>query len=222
VKRSKPLQKAPVRADLVFARLPLDLLSDRLLLPIDKVIGGILADFASPRSTCWPVNRTIAARAGCSPATVRRALARLEDLGWIGREPNPSLARGALIRLNWTLAGGRSPVSGGVLTGERGGCSPVRTNPRTSKPDLEPGPLLPLRDPEPEGPLSPAELEQVRRFASDLRHPLRRWAERKLESFEQDSGAVPLSELLMVEKNTMPAATVESLGEHGAEPGTEA
>jgi hypothetical protein len=110
-----------VRRGAMYAQIPTDVLGDRMLLPIDKVILALLTDHDNGSYCCWPTNTTLAAEAGCCTKTVYLALRRLQRLGWITVEPCPTVERGQLIRLNWRRpaardrrGGGRKCISGGV------------------------------------------------------------------------------------------------------------
>ncbi len=112
-----------IREEVSFTMPPVDLMEDRMLHPVDRVIAAILAAVAGSGYCCWPTNRTLAGRIGCSTKTVQRALARLASTGWIAVEPAPTTSRGQLIRLQWRrkgaghpCPGGRTPVSGGGRT----------------------------------------------------------------------------------------------------------
>jgi len=161
-----------MRTDVEFAMLPIDLLTDAMLHPLDKVIAGLLAGCAGPRYLCWPCNRTLARQAGCSPRSVSYALDRLEKVGWITREPCPRTRRGQLIRLNWIRRKGGKTRAGGVATGCKGRVQPVATKVRTSQPELE------KREGEPpeQKDWGPA----LSDWAANPRHPLNRFAQAEL------------------------------------------
>ena len=52
----------------------------------DKLIMVTLADHVDAAHECWPALATIAQRAGCSKATVKRRLGVLDDRGFVSRE----------------------------------------------------------------------------------------------------------------------------------------
>jgi Helix-turn-helix domain len=110
-------QSSPeIRSKAVFSQVPMDALQDRLLLPIDKVILGLLANHDNGKYCAWPTNGALATEAGCSLSTVKRALKRLEQLGWITFETCHRVERGQLIRLNW-----RRPPAHATATRREGG-----------------------------------------------------------------------------------------------------
>ena len=53
-----------------------------------------LANFADDKGFCWPSHATIAQQAGCSTATVKRALVQLEERGYIAHEHRSRPGRG--------------------------------------------------------------------------------------------------------------------------------
>ena len=55
--------------------------------------------FARADASCWPSDEALAARVHRHPGTVRRALRRLEDLGYIRREFTRANPTGRLIHL---------------------------------------------------------------------------------------------------------------------------
>lgn len=136
--RAEATRPSDIRTGAMFSQVPLEALGDRFLLPIDKVILGLLASHDNGQYRCWPTNKTLAREAGCSLATVKRALARLQQLGWISVEPDSTVPRGQVILLNWRRPApqpspppppprpdrrrGRSPATvGEVLGGLAGG-----------------------------------------------------------------------------------------------------
>jgi hypothetical protein len=57
---------------------------DRTLTVHATAVGCVLADYMdNARAACWPSLETIAAEAGCSKSTVQRAIADLEDAGYL-------------------------------------------------------------------------------------------------------------------------------------------
>ncbi|MDR0652483.1 MAG: helix-turn-helix domain-containing protein [Synergistaceae bacterium] len=70
-----------------FTMLPLEILEDSRLRPLDIVVYAALDSFADSAGEAWPSLRAIAERASkVSSATVKRALSRLENAGYIVRQ----------------------------------------------------------------------------------------------------------------------------------------
>ena len=150
---SDPPPSAPNgRYEARFAMPPIELLDDRMLLPIDKNVGALLDFYASPGYTCWPTNKTLAKRLGCHRSTIIRALNRLESAGWIVVEPSTHTRRHGVIKLQWrraptktkmsVLASGVAPVRRGCRTRATGGCSTGATQSRSSNPEPKPEPAV--------------------------------------------------------------------------------
>lgn len=139
-----PAARQPdIRVGVLFIMPPIDLFRDRMLYPLDKVIAGILCDYAGSAYLCWPTNRRIAEDAGCSVKTVYECLKRLSDVGWITIEPAPSRTiRGQIIRLNWRRAegaeGAGTPVPGGRNRSTGGGRHRNADRTRPIQPDPKP------------------------------------------------------------------------------------
>jgi Helix-turn-helix domain len=134
-------QRTPeIRSGAVYAQVPLDALSDRLILPIDKVILGLLVSHDNGSYCAWPTNAALAQEAGCTTRTVTRSLKRLTQLGWVSVVPSKNTDRGQIIKLNWRRpptkaaahragsGGGSTPMSRGVDTRVGGGSTPVSHN----------------------------------------------------------------------------------------------
>jgi DNA-binding MarR family transcriptional regulator len=69
-----------------YARVRLDVLQDAELSQAERAIYVALASFArSEDGRAWPSLATIAGRAGCSTATAKRALKKLEAAGYLVR-----------------------------------------------------------------------------------------------------------------------------------------
>ena len=94
-------EAAPLRTNARFAMTPVDLLTDRTLYPIDRIIGALLAQHDGGGYCCWPTNAQLAAEAGCRERQVQLSLRRLEKSGWIAVEPSHQTDRGQVIRLLW-------------------------------------------------------------------------------------------------------------------------
>jgi hypothetical protein len=114
--RAAAARPPEVRRGAMYAQIPTEALADRMILPIDKVILGLLTDHDNGAYCCWPTNATLAQEAGCTTRTVRRSLRRLERLAWILTEPCASVPRGQLIRLQW-----RRPEPGRKAPKAKGG-----------------------------------------------------------------------------------------------------
>jgi hypothetical protein len=69
-----------------FTMLPLEMLEDSRLHPLDTVVYAALDSFADSAGEAWPSLRAIAERGRVSPATVKRSLSRLENAGYIVRQ----------------------------------------------------------------------------------------------------------------------------------------
>jgi hypothetical protein len=82
-----------------FAALPHDIAADPRLSPTDLRVLAALFYFARADASCWPTDEAIAARVHRHPGTVRRALRRLEGLGYLRREVTRENHTGRLIHL---------------------------------------------------------------------------------------------------------------------------
>lgn len=187
---ASPAPSGTVRPDVFFNTKPSDLDEDRMLLPIDKLIAGILGGIASPGYVCWPCNRTIAAKAGCSMRTVAYALKRLESLGWIRREPCPTTSRGQVIRLLWrrreSQGKGRPPlqsIAGGSATRCRGPVQPVADGIRSK--ESEPKSEGASATEGEEAPPSEAEMAMWRDWAGRTNHPFVKVAREIVAKFDR-------------------------------------
>jgi hypothetical protein len=69
-----------------FTMLPLEMLEDSRLRPLDSVVCAALDSFADSAGEAWPSLRAIAERGRVSSATVKRSLSRLENAGYITRQ----------------------------------------------------------------------------------------------------------------------------------------
>ncbi|MBV8314339.1 MAG: helix-turn-helix domain-containing protein [Planctomycetaceae bacterium] len=117
-----------------FAALPHDIAADPRLSPTDLRVLAALFYFARADASCWPGDDALAARVHRHPGTVRRALRRLEDLGYIRREFTRANPTGRLIHLTCKEPGWPRPVPvptparrrvGGSSAGARGGRAPA-------------------------------------------------------------------------------------------------
>jgi Helix-turn-helix domain len=178
----------PLRLEQRYAMVPVDLITDRTLFPIDRVLGALLADHDRGAYCCWPTNATLAAEAGCRPRQVQLSLRRLEAAGWIALEPSKSVPRGQIIRLLWRRPDNRQGHQGGGASGGRGGRTTVRgggappcaqSRPRKQDPQLEA-----RRPPEPED--DPAEQIAWAREALLRGGPLARFGRKILDSHGLD------------------------------------
>lgn len=68
-----------------YGRVPKAAMFDDRLSPTEKGIFAVLSCFADDNGECFPGISTIAARAGCSEPTVKRALAKAISLGYLRR-----------------------------------------------------------------------------------------------------------------------------------------
>lgn len=92
-----------------FAALPHHIAGDPRICPCDKAVLLSLLYWARAKDHCWPSDRSIGHRIGRSPATVQRALRRLEQLGLIAREQTDSNRTGRIIRLLWRARSDEGP-----------------------------------------------------------------------------------------------------------------
>lgn len=130
----------------------------------DKFVLIALADYADENGSCFPSHQKTADRTGASVATVRRAVQRLEESGYItverrhrgdgsqssnryvlnlkGAQTSPAQNEHPPVQNEQGGAqseqGGAHSVYGGVLTHEQGGCSPVSTHEPSEEPSLIP------------------------------------------------------------------------------------
>ena len=156
------------KTSIPFAAIPHDIAADPRLSPTDLRVLAALFYFARADASCWPCDNSIAARVHRHPGTARRSLRRLEDLGYIRREPSRENPTGRLIHLtcrepDWERPR-QAPVparrrTGGSSAGARGGRAPahaegdviverLRTEefalPERSRPDPAPPPVDPV------------------------------------------------------------------------------
>lgn len=87
-----------------FCMLPLDLLTDTRLTPMDRNVAAILVGFAGPGYECRPTYKMLADKVPCSIRTVSASLNKLEDTGWIDRGSGDGES-GRNIVLKWTRPG---------------------------------------------------------------------------------------------------------------------
>ena len=120
-----------------FAALPHDIAADPRLTPTDLRVLAALFYFARADASCWPSDEALAARVHRHPGTVRRALRRLEDLGYIRREFTRANPTGRLIHLTCKEPDWPRPVpaptperrrTGGSSAGARGGRAPAHAD----------------------------------------------------------------------------------------------
>lgn len=151
-KAALPVAPPTLRTDVEFVMVPAELLTNPMLMPTDKLIAALMVIYARDRFTCWACNDTLGQAVRGSRSTVQRSLRRLEQTGWIAREPAPTTRRGNLMRLLWRYprpkarprhpstskdsAQGVSPATGGGVTRDAGGCHPCHTD-LDSKPKFE-------------------------------------------------------------------------------------
>jgi len=153
------------KTSIPFAAIPHDIAADPRLSPTDLRVLAALFYFARADASCWPCDNSIAVRVHRHPGTVRRSLRRLEDLGYIRREPSRENPTGRLIHLtcrepDWKRPR-QAPVparrrTGRSSAGARGGRAPahaegdviverLRTEefalPERSRPDPAPPPV---------------------------------------------------------------------------------
>src|SRR5512135_3392537 len=129
---------APTKRQTVpFAALPHDIAADPRLSPTDLRVLAALFYFARADPSCWPGDEAIATRVHRHPGTVRRALRRLEDLGYLRREFTRENPTGRLIHLTCKEPDWPRPVpaptpvrrrTGGSSAGARGGRAPAHAD----------------------------------------------------------------------------------------------
>jgi hypothetical protein len=163
--KPKAREAAPVavpttlRTDVEFVMMPAELLTDPMLTALDKVVAALMIIYARDRFTCWCCNATLEGHVRASRSTVQRSLRRLEQTGWIAREPAPTTRRGNLVRLLWRYPRPKakprqaptaksapppvSPMTRGGVTGDAGGCHPCHpeldSKPKFENPDARGG-----------------------------------------------------------------------------------
>ena len=117
-----------------FAALPHDIAADPRLSPTDLRVLAALFYFARADASCWPSDAALAARVHRHPGTVRRALRRLESLGYLRREFTRENPTGRTIHLTCKEPDWPRPVPapppvrrrvGGASAGARGGRAPA-------------------------------------------------------------------------------------------------
>jgi DNA-binding transcriptional MocR family regulator len=69
-----------------FTMIPLEMLENSQLQPLDIVIYAALDSFADSAGSAWPSLRAIAERGKVSSATVKRSVQRLQNAGYILKE----------------------------------------------------------------------------------------------------------------------------------------
>jgi hypothetical protein len=173
---SRPLPGTQCKTSVPFAALPHDIVSDPRLSPTDLRVLAALFYFARADPSCWPCDHSLADRVHRHPGTVRRALRRLEDLGYIRRAPTRENPTGRLIHLTCKEPDWPRPApaptperrrSGGSSAGAREGRAPAladgdvivgRTQDRElgkgetserSRPEIPPTPAAPREQPVP-------------------------------------------------------------------------
>lgn len=115
----------------VFA-LPRDPGLDRLLADPDlgstaKTIATVLVKhWAWVKPSCWPSDRTIAAKVGKSQGHVQRCLRQLEDAGYIHRQHTDEVPTGRLIWLTWRCPATGQSAQGGTAPAREGLSAPAR------------------------------------------------------------------------------------------------
>src|SRR5512135_3810981 len=112
--------------------LPRDPGLDRLLADPDlgstaKTIAiALVKHWAWFKDSCWPSDRTIAAKVGKSQGHVQRCLRQLEDAGWIQRQRTDEVPTGRLIWLTWRCPATSQSAQGGTAPAREGLSAPAR------------------------------------------------------------------------------------------------
>ena len=114
------------KASIPFAAIPHDIAADPRLSPTDLRVLAALFYFARADASCWPCDNSIAARVHRHPGTVRRSLRRLEDLGYIRRQPSWENPTGRLIHLTCREPDWERPRQAPVPARRTGGSSAAR------------------------------------------------------------------------------------------------
>lgn len=127
-----------------FAKVDVDVATDKSLSITARFIFTILCTFADDKRGCWPSNEAVAEAAGVSQRTVIRAYKELEARGVIARDRR---FKNNQQTTSYTLiVGYNAPCYGGVID-DRAGVSPesyrTRTNEQESKDSLTGEALLP-------------------------------------------------------------------------------
>src|SRR5512135_3392627 len=134
---SRPLPATQRKTSVPFAALPHDIAADPRLSPTDLRVLAALFYFARADPSCWPGDEAIATRVHRHPGTVRRALRRLEDLGYLRREFTRENPTGRLIHLTCKEPDWPRPVpaptpvrrrTGGSSAGAQGGRAPAHAD----------------------------------------------------------------------------------------------
>ena len=122
------------KTSIPFAAIPHDIAADPRLSPTDLRVLTALFYFARADVSCWPSDKSIAARVDRHPGTVRRSLRHLEDLCYIRRQPSRGNPTGRLIHLTCREPDWERPRqtlipvrrrAGGSSAGARGDRSPA-------------------------------------------------------------------------------------------------
>ena len=112
------------KTSIPFAAIPHDIAADPRLSPTDLRVLAALFYFARADASCWPCDNSIAARVHRHPGTVRRSLRRLENLGYIRRQPSWENPTGRLIHLTCREPDWERPRQAPVSARRTGGSSP--------------------------------------------------------------------------------------------------
>lgn len=149
--RRREERPGTVRSEAVYAQVPVEALTDRMLLPVDRVVLGLLADCDNGSYCCWPTVADLTGWVGCSRRTVQLSLRRLERLGWIQAETCTAVRTGRIYRLLWRRpqpkarrparpkgAGGAQRIAPGGAMHDRGGAQCVAPHIQTHYPDPQP------------------------------------------------------------------------------------
>jgi DNA-binding transcriptional MocR family regulator len=119
-----------------FTMIPLEMLGDSRLQPLDIVVYAALDSFADSAGSAWPSLRAIAERGRVSSATVKRAVQRLQSAGYILKEQRRAAGKkefdSTLYRLSYragvdigSAAAEVEPAGAGVGSLEYGGLAPA-------------------------------------------------------------------------------------------------
>jgi hypothetical protein len=103
------------------------LLADPNLGSTAKTIAtALVKNWAWSKPSCWPSDRTIAAKVGKSQGHVQRCLRQLEDAGWIERERTDEIPTGRRIWLAWRCPTTSKGAQGGSAPAREGLAAPAR------------------------------------------------------------------------------------------------
>jgi DNA-binding transcriptional MocR family regulator len=87
-----------------FTMIPLEMLEDSRLQPLDIVVYAALDSFADSAGSAWPSLRAIAERGKVSSATVKRSIRRLQSVGYVLKEQRRAVGKKEFDTTFYTLS----------------------------------------------------------------------------------------------------------------------